>query len=95
MIHPRNIVISPIITEKSSNQMERTNTYSFKVSINANKIEIKHAIEKIFSVKVLDVNTIRMLGKPKRLGRYSGKRPDWKKAIVTLRAGDKIADFEA
>ncbi|HOY84885.1 MAG: 50S ribosomal protein L23 [Candidatus Cloacimonetes bacterium] len=95
MIHPRNIIISPIITEKSSNQMERTNTYSFKVSINANKIEIKHAIEKIFSVKVLDVNTIRMLGKPKRLGRYSGKRPDWKKAIVTLRAGDKIADFEA
>ena len=95
MIHPCNIIISPIITEKSSNQMERTNTYSFKVSINANKIEIKHAIEKIFSVKVLDVNTIRMLGKPKRLGRYSGKRPDWKKAIVTLRAGDKIADFEA
>ena len=95
MIHPRNIIISPIITEKSSNQIERTNTYSFKVSINANKIEIKHAIEKIFSVKVLDVNTIRMLGKPKRLGRYSGKRPDWKKAIVTLRAGDKIADFEA
>ena len=94
MIHPRNIIISPIITEKSSNQMERTNTYSFKVSINANKIEIKHAIEKIFSVRVLDVNTIRMLGKPKRLGRYSGKRPDWKKAIVTLRPGDKIADFE-
>ncbi|HNU54263.1 MAG TPA: 50S ribosomal protein L23 [Candidatus Syntrophosphaera sp.] len=95
MIHPRNIIISPIITEKSSNQIERTNTYSFKVSINANKIEIKHAIEKIFSVKVLDVNTIRMLGKPKRLGRYSGKRPDWKKAIVTLRDGDKIAEFEA
>ncbi|HPB43777.1 MAG TPA: 50S ribosomal protein L23, partial [Candidatus Syntrophosphaera sp.] len=93
--HPRNIIISPIITEKSSNQIERTNTYSFKVSINANKIEIKHAIEKIFSVKVLDVNTIRMLGKPKRLGRYSGKRPDWKKAIVTLRDGDKIAEFEA
>lgn len=95
MIHPRNIVISPIITEKSSTQAQTTNTYTFKVSINANKIEIKHAIEKIFSVKVLDVNTIRMLGKPKRLGRYSGKRPDWKKAIVTLRAGDKIADFEA
>lgn len=95
MIHPRNIVISPIITEKSSQQVQNTNTYTFKVSINANKIEIKHAIEKIFSVKVLDVNTIRMLGKPKRLGRYSGKRPDWKKAIVTLREGDKIADFEA
>ncbi|NLW19038.1 MAG: 50S ribosomal protein L23 [Candidatus Cloacimonetes bacterium] len=94
MIHPRNIVISPIITEKSENQAQNQNTYTFKVSINANKIEIKHAIEKIFSVKVLDVNTIRMLGKPKRLGKYSGKRPDWKKAIVTLRSGDKIADFE-
>ena len=95
MIHPRNIIISPLVTEKSQLQAANTNTYTFKVSINANKIEIKHAIEKIFSVKVLDVNTIRMLGKPKRLGRYSGKRPDWKKAIVTLRAGDKIADFEA
>lgn len=94
MIHPRNIVISPIITEKSENQAQSQNTYTFKVSINANKIEIKHAIEKIFAVKVLDVNTIRMLGKPKRLGRYSGKRPDWKKAIVTLRSGDRIADFE-
>jgi len=94
MIHPRNIVIAPIITEKSENQAQNQNTYTFKVSINANKIEIKHAIEKIFSVKVLDVNTIRMLGKPKRLGKYSGKRPDWKKAIVTLRSGDKIADFE-
>ncbi|MDZ4181280.1 MAG: 50S ribosomal protein L23 [Candidatus Cloacimonadaceae bacterium] len=94
MIHPRNIVIAPIITEKSSTQVQTTNTYTFKVSINANKIEIKNAIERIFAVKVLNVNTIRMLGKPKRLGRYSGKRPDWKKAIVTLRVGDKIADFE-
>ncbi len=95
MIHPRNIVIAPIITEKSGIQMNANNTYTFKVSMNANKIEIKKAIEHIFSVKVLNVNTIRMMGKPKRLGRYDGKRPDWKKAIVTLRAGDKIADFEA
>lgn len=94
MIHPRNIVIAPIITEKSSSQVAENNTYSFKVSINANKIEIAKAIEHIFAVKVLAVNTIRMAGKPKRLGRYSGKRPDWKKAIVTLRAGDRIADFE-
>jgi large subunit ribosomal protein L23 len=94
MIHPRNILISPIITEKSGNQIETLNTYSFKVSINANKIEIRKAIEHIFAVKVININTIRMMGKPKRLGKYSGKRPDWKKAIVTLRAGDKIADFE-
>ena len=94
MIHPRNIIISPIITEKSEKLARDNNMYTFKVSINANKIEIKKAIEKIFSVKVLDVNTIRMLGKPKSLGKYNGKRPDWKKAVVTLREGDKIADLE-
>jgi large subunit ribosomal protein L23 len=94
MIHPRNILIAPLITEKSGLQQESNNTYTFKVSINANKIEIKNAVEKIFSVKVLNVNTIRMFGKPKRLGRYTGRRPDWKKAIVTLRNGDRIADFE-
>ncbi len=75
-------------------QIETDNSYSFRVSINANKIEIAKAIEHIFAVKVLAVNTSRMRGKPKRLGRYSGKRPDWKKAIVTLREGDRIADFE-
>jgi large subunit ribosomal protein L23 len=94
MIHPRNIVIAPIITEKSGQQVQSQNSYTFKVSINANKIEIKKAIERIFAVKVVAVNTIRMMGKPKSLGRYNGKRPDWKKAIVTLREGDKIADFE-
>jgi len=94
MIHPRNIIISPIITEKSSNQVQKQNTYSFKVSGNANKIEIKKAIERISDVKVLSVNTICYQGKPKSLGKYNGKRPDWKKAIVTLRQGDKIADFE-
>ncbi|NLK50043.1 MAG: 50S ribosomal protein L23 [Candidatus Cloacimonetes bacterium] len=95
MIHPRNIIIAPIITEKSSYQIGSNNTYTFKVSMNANKIEIKKAIEHVFAVKVLAVNTVRMMGKPKRLGRYNGKRPDWKKAIVTLREGDKIADFES
>jgi len=94
MIHPRQILIAPMITEKTGQQMQNNNTYTFKVSINANKIEIKKAIESIFAVKVLNINTIRLLGKPKRLGRYDGKRPDWKKAIVTLRKGDKIADFE-
>lgn len=94
MIHPRQIIVAPLITEKTGIQMQSNNTYTFKVSMNANKIEIKKAIEKIFSVKVLNVNTIMMMGKPKRLGKYNGKRPDWKKAIVTLREGDRIADFE-
>ncbi len=95
MIHPREIIISPLLTEKSGNQMASYNSYTFKVSMNANKVEIKKAIERIFSVRVLSVNTITMLGKPKKLGKYSGKRPDWKKAIVTLKPGDKIAEFEA
>jgi large subunit ribosomal protein L23 len=94
MIHPREIIISPLVTEKSGKQMETNNSYTFKVSMNANKIEIKKAIERIFSVRVLAVNTINMLGKPKKLGKYSGKRSDWKKAIVTLKPGDKIAEFE-
>ncbi len=94
MIHPRQIIVAPMITEKTGIQLQTNNTYTFKVSMNANKIEIKKAIEAIFAVKVLNVNTITMMGKPKRLGKYNGKRPDWKKAIVTLREGDKIADFE-
>jgi large subunit ribosomal protein L23 len=93
-IHPREIIVAPILTEKSNQMMADTNCYSFRVSINANKIEIKKAIEHIFTVHVLSVNTIRVKGKPKRLGKYEGRRPDWKKAIVTLRVGEKIADFE-
>ncbi len=94
MIHPREIIIAPMITEKSGSQLEKFNSYTFKVSMNANKVEIKKAIEKIFSVRVISVNTITMMGKPKKLGKYEGKRSDWKKAIVTLKPGDKIADFE-
>jgi large subunit ribosomal protein L23 len=94
MKNPREIIITPMFTEKSTIALSAQNAYTFKVSINANKIEIKKAVEKIFSVDVLDVNTIRMAGKPKRLGRYEGKRADWKKAIVTIKNGQSIADFE-
>ncbi|MDD3052738.1 MAG: 50S ribosomal protein L23 [Candidatus Cloacimonetes bacterium] len=93
--HPREIVIAPLVTEKGTALKEEQNCYNFKVSINANKIEIKKAIEKIFPVKVVNVNTIRMKGKPKRQGRFSGYRADWKKAIVKLRSGDTIPDFES
>ncbi len=94
MIHPREIIIAPMLTEKSLIEKETNNRYIFKVSINANKIEIKKAIEKVFSVKVVKINTIRMKGKPKRMGRYEGRRPDFKKAIVTLQADQTIPDFE-
>ncbi|MBT3169224.1 MAG: 50S ribosomal protein L23 [Candidatus Cloacimonetes bacterium] len=95
MKNPREILIAPIITEKSSGMQTSNNSYTFQVSKIANKIEIKKAIEKIFNVTVLNVNTINQRGKVKRMGRYSGKRADWKKAIVKLKEGDSIAEFEA
>ena len=70
------------------------NKYTFKTDKKANKIEIKRAVEEIFNVKVVDVKTMIVKGKVKRMGRYQGKRPDWKKAIVTLQAGDKIEIFD-
>jgi large subunit ribosomal protein L23 len=73
---------------------EKQNAYTFKVSINANKIEIKTAIEKIFEVDVTSVNTMRYAGKPKRTGRYTGFRSDWKKAVITIKDGQSIADFD-
>lgn len=95
MKQAREILIAPIITEKSSSIQNASNSYSFRVSINANKIEIRKAIERIFNVHVLDVNTIRQKGKVKRMGRFSGKRADWKKAIVKLKEGDSITEFDA
>lgn len=95
MKHAREILIAPLITEKTTALKNGNNSYTFKVSLNANKIEIQKAIEHIFNVSVLDVNTIRQRGKVKRMGRFSGKRADWKKAIVKLKPGDTIADFES
>ena len=84
----------PHLTEKTWAQKEMTNQVTFAVDIDANKIEIKRAIEEIFKVSVLGVNTIRQRGKEKRMGRHAGRRPDWKKAIVTLKEDDRIEYFE-
>lgn len=94
MRNARNIIVAPMVTEKSTEAKQANNCYTFKVSINANKIEIKKAIEMIFGVNVIKVNTIRQTGKVKRMGRYSGKRADWKKAIVKLEDGNSIEEFE-
>jgi large subunit ribosomal protein L23 len=91
---PRTIVRRALITEKGTRIREAKNGYLFRVAPDANKIEIKQAIETIFSVKVRSVRTLRAHGKPKRLGRYAGHRSDWKKAIVTLQAGQTIELFE-
>ena len=88
------VIREPRITEKSSIQKEKTGDVVFKVAKDANKIEIKKAIEKIFNTKIAGVRTINVIGKKRRVGRYSGKKPDWKKAIVKLAPGEKIEFFE-
>ncbi|MGM9567503.1 MAG: 50S ribosomal protein L23 [Clostridia bacterium] len=93
MREPYEILVKPLVSEKSMMMMGE-NKYSFAVAKDANKIEIKNAVEKLFNVTVLSVNTRTIQGKIKRQGRYEGKRPDVKKAIVTLKAGDQIKVFE-
>jgi large subunit ribosomal protein L23 len=94
------IIRRPLITEKNTMLMERHNQYSFVVATEANKIQIKEAIEKTFDVKVVAVNTLNVKPKPKSRGlrggrgRISGSSPGWKKAIVTLVPGDRIDLFE-
>jgi large subunit ribosomal protein L23 len=91
---PRDIVIRPVVSEKSYAGLER-NTYTFLVDPRANKTEIKEAIQQIWNVRVLDVNTLNRRGKIKRTRLSTGKRPDQKRAVVTLAEGDTIEIFEA
>ena len=86
------IIKRPIVTEQSMDQMA-DRKYTFEVAKDANKIEIKKAVEEVFGVKVEKVTTMRVLGKVKRMGANSGKRPDWKKAIVKLTADSKTIEF--
>ena len=90
---PRDVIIRPVITEHSYDAMEN-NVYTFEVAKDANKIEIKKAVEEIFGVKVEKVNTIRMEGKEKRQGAApAGRRASWKKAMVKLTADSKTIEF--
>lgn len=96
MIHK--ILLKPLVTEKITNQQDKTNQVGFIVSIDANKIQITEAVEKKFNVEVVKVRTIRYKGKTKtqfrRSGRFTGKTARFKKAIVTLKEGQKIDFFE-
>jgi len=94
MRDPRDILQLHLLTEKAVILKERENAYIFRVHTDANKMEIKGAVEKAFNVKVDRVRTMRMPGKPKRLGRYEGRTPAWKKAVVILKKDQKIADFD-
>ncbi len=91
--NPRDILVKPIVTEKTSAMMQ-DNKYTFQVALGANKVEIRQAVEAIFKVKVISVNTIRVFGKTKRMGKSIGKRSDYKKAIVKLAEGNTIPVFE-
>jgi len=87
------VVRRPLITEKTSILREDGKTIVFQVAVDANKKEIKQAIEQLFGAKVATIRTSISHGKIKRQGRYSGRRPDWKKAYVTLRDGEKMPEF--
>ncbi|MDR6226955.1 50S ribosomal protein L23 [Desmospora profundinema] len=95
MKDPRDIIRRPVVTEKTTDMMA-DNKYVFEVDLKANKTEIKKAVEQIFDVKVSQVNTMRVKGKPKRFGRYTGRSSDRKKAIVKLTDDSKSIElFEA
>ena len=90
---PQDIILRPVITEKSSRLMEQ-NKYTFEVHPKANKIMIRDAVTELFKVKVIKVSTIYVRPKPKRMGAFLGKSRSWKKAVVTVAAGERIEFFE-
>lgn len=93
-MNPRDVIQRPLITEKSTIEREMRNVVTFAVKLEANKLEIKSAVEELFDVQVLAVRTCRMRGKKRRVGAHTGRRPHWKKARVRLREGDSIEFFE-
>jgi len=87
------IIRRPLVTEKSTILREEGNVLAFEVDPNANKIQVKSAVEELFKVKVEEVRLFNVRGKMKRMGRYVGKRRDWRKAYVRLKAGEKAPEF--
>lgn len=84
------VVKAPVVTEKATDDQVKRNAYTFRVPVSANKVEIREAVQKLFKVKVLAVNTLRVTPKARRRGWVAGQTPDWKKAMVTLREGETI-----
>lgn len=91
---PRTVILEPVVTEKATRDREAKNEVAFKVARDANKVEIRNAVEELFDVVVTSVRTMSVRGKLKRLGRFEGRRASWKKAIVTLKEGQVIDFFE-
>ena len=93
-LHPNEVLLAPVVSEKSYAQIEGTNTYSFRIHPDAHKTQGRQAVEELFGVKVQRVNVIKVQAKPKRRGLFKGTRPGWKKAIVQLQPGDSIEIFQ-
>lgn len=94
MRNVHDVLVRPLLTEKSTHELDQRNAYTFVVARDANKIEIAQAVEKQFGVKVKNVRTMRYAGKERRVGKFIGRRASWKKAVVTLSEGDTIEIFE-
>ena len=92
-MHASQVILAPIVSEKSYAASTR-GSYTFKVHPDSHKTQIRQAVEQLFDVKVERVNVIKVQAKPKRRGQYTGVRPGWKKAVVTLQPGDRIEIFE-
>ncbi|HXH97991.1 MAG TPA: 50S ribosomal protein L23 [Gaiellaceae bacterium] len=92
-LHPGEVLISPVVSEKSYGQIAQ-NRYTFRVHSDAHKTQVRQAVEQLFDVKVVNVNIVKVRPKPKRRGVTRGARPGWKKAIVQLKPGDSIEIFE-
>jgi len=95
MPKPRVILKRPLLSEKSTATQDKLNQVAFEVDKDANKLQIKQAVEKRFNVRVTKVRTMHFMGKLKRTGRFEGRRSSWKKAIVSLAEGQKIEFFES
>jgi large subunit ribosomal protein L23 len=93
-LHPNEVLLAPVVSEKSYAQIEENNTYSFRIHPDAHKTQVRQAVEELFDVKVVRVNIAKVQSKPKRRGFHRGTKPGWKKAIVQLRRGDTIEIFQ-
>jgi large subunit ribosomal protein L23 len=87
------VIRRPLVTEKGVTKKDEERTLCFEVAVGANKVQVKQAVEKLFKVKVEEVRTATFEGKLRRRGRFAGYRPDWKKAYVRLKKGEKVPDF--
>ncbi len=94
MLEPTEIILGVMVTEKSERLKETNNSYTFRVHPDANKFQIRQAVEHLFKVHVTDVQVINCRGKKRRMGVYEGYRPDWKKAVVKIKQGEKIELLE-